>query len=50
MRQMFAWYGEGRLRPTTSHRFPLAQFRDAMAAVLDRQGMGKVVLAMPVAG
>jgi NADPH2:quinone reductase len=50
MRQMFAWYGEGRLRPTTSHRFPLAQFRDAMAAVLDRQGMGKVVLAMPAAG
>jgi NADPH2:quinone reductase len=50
MQQMFAWFQEGRLRPMTSHRFPLARFREAMATVLARQGMGKVVLEMPVVG
>ena len=32
MDRMFAWCEEGKLRPTTSHIFPLAQFADAMAA------------------
>jgi NADPH:quinone reductase len=47
-RRMFAWYEEGKLHPTTSHRFPLRDYKAAMAAVLSRQSMGKVVLAMPV--
>ena len=47
MDRMFAWCEEGKLRPTTSHIFPLAQFADAMAAVQERRGIGKVVLRMP---
>jgi len=47
--RMFAWYEEGRLKPTTSHRFPLAQYREAMDAVLARKAIGKIVLEMPVA-
>jgi len=50
MRQMFACYGEGKLRPMTSHRFPLVRFREAVATALARQGMGKMVLEMPVVG
>jgi NADPH2:quinone reductase len=44
---MFAMYEAGTLRPTTSHIFPLADFRDAMAAVQERRGIGKVLLRMP---
>jgi len=47
--RMFRWYEEGRLKPTTSHRFPLAQYREAMDAVLARKAIGKIVLEMPVA-
>lgn len=46
---MFDWLKQGRLRPATSHVFPLADFAGAMDAVMGRQGMGKVVLEMPVA-
>ncbi len=45
--RMFRWYEEGKLRPVTSHRFALADFPKAMAAVLNREGIGKVVLRMP---
>ena len=48
MRQMFAWYEGGLLKPETSHRFPLTDYREAFAAVMQRRSMGKVVLAMPV--
>lgn len=48
--QMFAWVMEGRLRPTTSHRFALRDYKNAMTTVLAREGMGKVVLAMPASG
>ncbi len=47
--RMFAWALEGKLRPTSSHQFPLAQSRRAMETVLARQSMGKVVLRMPAA-
>jgi NADPH:quinone reductase len=47
MRQIFGWYTEGRLKPVTSHRFPLRHYREAMATVLARRSMGKVVLVMP---
>jgi NADPH2:quinone reductase len=50
MRQMFAWYEQGQLKPVTSHRFPLRDYREAMATVLGRKSMGKVVLAMPIGG
>lgn len=48
--RLFGWVMEGKLKPTSSHRFPLDQTRRAMETVLARQSMGKVVLAMPVAG
>jgi NADPH2:quinone reductase len=50
MRRIFALYGEGKIRPVTSHRFPLSEYREAMETVLSRRSMGKVVLEMPVVG
>ena len=49
MERIFAWHGEGKIRPLTSHRFPLRDFRAAMETVLNRRSMGKVLLEMPVA-
>jgi len=46
MGQMFRWYEEGKLKPTTSHRFALSDYAKAMDAVLARQGIGKIVLDM----
>lgn len=45
--RMFAWYEAGKLKPTTSHRFALADYAAAMDAVLARQAIGKIVLRMP---
>lgn len=42
--QLFRWYEAGHLQPTASLRFPLARYREAMASVVARQGVGKVVL------
>jgi NADPH2:quinone reductase len=50
MEQIFTWYRQGKIRPVTSHRFPLRDYRAAMEIVLSRRSMGKVVLEMPVAG
>ena len=47
---LFAWHTEGRLRPSASHIFALTEFRAAMRAVIERRGIGKVVLRMPAAG
>ncbi len=47
MATMFRWYEEGRLHPTTSHRFPLTDYAAALGAVLARRSVGKVVLEMP---
>jgi NADPH2:quinone reductase len=44
---MFRWFEAGKLRPTTSHRFPLAEYVAAMDAVLARKAIGKIVLEMP---
>ncbi len=49
MARLFALYREGKIRPVTSHRFPLREFRHAMENVLGRRSMGKTVLRMPVA-
>jgi NADPH:quinone reductase len=49
MEQIFAWYRQGKVRPISSHRFPLREYRAAMETVLARRSMGKVVLEMPVA-
>ena len=45
--RMFGWYADGKLKPTTSHRFALADFAAAMNAVLNREAIGKIVLRMP---
>jgi NADPH:quinone reductase len=44
--QLFRWYEAGLLKPTASLRFPLEQYREAMASVVARRGIGKVVLEM----
>lgn len=44
---MFCWYQDGKLHPTTSHRFPLSDYAAALDAVQARQAIGKVVLEMP---
>jgi NADPH2:quinone reductase len=44
--EMLCWYGQGLLRPAVSARFPLSGFRQAMAVVLGRQAIGKVVLEL----
>ncbi len=44
---MFAMFVAGKLQPTTSHIFALDQFADAMQAVQERRGIGKVLLRMP---
>jgi NADPH2:quinone reductase len=49
MEQIFKWYAQGKLRPITSHCFPLRDYRAAMETVLNRKSMGKVVLEMPIA-
>lgn len=48
--RMFTWTVEGKLKPTSSHRFPLHESRAAMETVLARRSMGKVVLEMPATG
>jgi NADPH:quinone reductase len=48
MEQIFSWYREGKVRPISSHRFPLREYRAAMETVLSRRSMGKVVLEMPI--
>ncbi len=42
--QLFDWTLAGKLRPTVSHCFELAQFAEAMEVVLARGSTGKVVL------
>jgi len=44
MRQLMAWFSEGKIRPVVSERFPLARAQEAMRRLLDRQVMGKVVI------
>ena len=42
--QIFAWHGEGLLRPLVSQVYPLERFAEAQDAVLERRSVGKVVL------
>jgi NADPH2:quinone reductase len=44
--ELLAWYGEGKLKPHISMRFPLEKGADAMNALLSRKATGKVVLTM----
>jgi NADPH:quinone reductase len=42
--QLFAWYGEGKLKPHISQAYPLAQAPRALRDMLERKVTGKVVL------
>ncbi|HEX4355351.1 MAG TPA: zinc-binding dehydrogenase, partial [Polyangiales bacterium] len=44
--QMFAWHAAGKLKPMVSHRFPLAQAKDALNAIINREVVGKCVVTM----
>ena len=44
MRELLAWYAEGRLHPHVSNTFPLADYAEAMRLLRDRRSTGKVVL------
>lgn len=41
---LFAWYGEGRLRPHVSHQVPLERAGEALELLRSRQSTGKVVV------
>ncbi len=47
IKTMFRWFEQGKLNPTTSHRYPLVDYGAALDAVLARQAIGKIVLEMP---
>ncbi len=42
--QLAGWWGDGRLRPMVHARFPLHQFREAMAEVAARRSAGRVII------
>lgn len=42
--QLFAWYGEGRLKPLVSQTFPLEKAGDAIDTLAKRKAVGKVVV------
>jgi NADPH:quinone reductase len=42
--ELFAWYAQGLLRPHVSQSFPLADYAQALDAVMNRRAKGKVVL------
>jgi len=44
--ELLKWYGEGKLKPHISMRFPLEQGAEAMNALLSRKATGKVVLTV----
>jgi NADPH2:quinone reductase len=44
--QLFRWHDEGKLKPHISHRFPLARAADALAAIVNREVVGKAILTM----
>jgi len=45
MAELFRWYEEGKLKPTVHRVYPLEGYREAMAEVLGRQAIGRVVVA-----
>lgn len=44
MVQLFAWWGEGKLKPHISARYDLADAASALALLRDRKATGKIVL------
>jgi NADPH2:quinone reductase len=44
IKQLFAWWSEGKLHPHVSHTLPLEQAGAAIALLADRKATGKVVV------
>ena len=44
MAQVFAWIGEGTIRPRVTARYPLEHTADALEAVMNRKVVGKIVI------
>lgn len=44
LRQLAAWYMEGKIKPLIEHRLPMAQLKEAFELMGSRQVRGKVVL------
>jgi NADPH2:quinone reductase len=44
--QLFRWFEEGKLKPSISHRFPLAQAAEALEAIVRREVVGKAILTV----
>jgi NADPH2:quinone reductase len=44
MRELFGWYGEGRVRPHIDGRYPLADAASVLERVMNRGSLGKLIL------
>ncbi len=44
--ELLRWYGEGKLKPLITHRFPLERSVEALRLLTDRQAFGKVVVEL----
>jgi NADPH2:quinone reductase len=44
--QIMRWFTEGKLRPSISHRFPLARAAEALDAIVRREVVGKAILTV----
>ena len=44
MAELLAWYGEGRLKPLISARYPLERAIEALKSLTERRAIGKVVV------
>ena len=41
---LFAWYGDGHLKPHISHRLPLDQALDGLELLRNRKSTGKIII------
>ncbi len=46
MRELLAWYAQGRLHPHVSQVFPLEEYVEALRLLVDRRSTGKLVLSV----
>lgn len=46
LRQLLAWYGEGKIKPHVSHTLPIDKAEEALELLRSRKSTGKVVVTM----
>lgn len=46
LRQLLAWYQDGKIKPHVSHQIPLAEANEALRLLRDREATGKVVVTV----